>query len=315
MKLDWMALLVTAGFLAALAAAVATLVSVAGSSRGAARRLQRRLAPSPDLPDLVQREDPVAQMVARGLAPLAKLATPTSEGEISTLRTRLVHAGFRSPYALQIFLAAKALLALVGPAAVLWVSAVRPEPLRMAAAWAVALAGVGFFLPNLWVGGKVKDRQKVIERGLPDALDLMVTCVEAGLGLDAAVQRVAAEIVLAHRVLAEELGLTFLEVKAGVKRTDAFRRLAGRTGVQELKTLAATLNQTDMFGTSVSKALRVQAEGMRVRRTQRAEERAAVLSVKMTIPLVVCFLPALLAVILGPAWVNIVTQFMGHVRQ
>jgi tight adherence protein C len=180
----------------------------------------------------------------------------------------------------------------------------------MLSAWVLGGAAAGLFLPNLWLDGRVKTRRKLIDRGLPDALDLMVTCVEAGLGLDAAIQRVAAEIVLAHRLLAEELGLTFLEVKAGVPRTDAFRRLANRTGVQDLKTLAATLTQTDMFGTSVAAALRVQAEGMRVRRMQKAEERAAVLSVKMTIPLVVCFLPALLVALTGPAIVSVAVNFV-----
>ena len=169
---------------------------------------------------------------------------------------------------------------------------------------------VGFLVPNLWLRRRVQSRQADIDRGLPDALDLLVTCVEAGLGLDSALQRVALEIGLARPVLSEELTLTFLEVKAGVRRTDAFRRLADRTGVQDLKTLAATLNQTDIFGTSISRALRVQAEGMRIRRMQRAEERAAVLSVKMTMPLVLCFVPTLFVVLVGPAWVNIVSQFL-----
>jgi len=111
-------------------------------------------------------------------------------------------------------------------------------------------------------------------------------------------------------VLSSELALTFLEAKAGVRRTDAFRRLADRTGVRDLKTLAATLNQTDLFGTSVARALRIQAEGMRVRRMQRAEERAAVLSAKMSIPLVLCFMPALFAVLIGPAWVSITAEFL-----
>ena len=174
----------------------------------------------------------------------------------------------------------------------------------------MGVAVVGFLAPNAWLRRRIQSRQADIDRGLPDALDLMVTCVEAGLGLDAAVQRVSLEIGLARPVLAEELTLTFLEVKAGVRRTDAFRRLADRTGVQDLKTLAATLNQTDIFGTSVSRALRIQAEGMRVRRMQRAEERAAVLSVKMTMPLVLCFVPALFVVLAGPAWVNIVDPIL-----
>jgi tight adherence protein C len=308
MVLDWMALLVTGGFVLTIAAIVGMAYSVVGTSSGAARRLQRRLSPSPDLPDLAPRGDEVARLIARGLTPLARLATP-DEGQVSELRGRLVQGGFRAAWAAQVFLAAKALLAMAALAGFLWVNAVRVRPIHMASAWAVALAALAFFLPNLWLERRIRARKKAIERGLPDALDLMVTCVEAGLGLDAAVQRVSSEISLAHPILSGELTLTFLEVKAGVRRTEAFRRLATRTGVQDLKTLAATLNQTDMFGTSVAKALRIQAEGMRVRRMQKAEERAAMLSAKMTVPLVVCFLPTLLVVIIGPAMVNLMEAF------
>jgi tight adherence protein C len=305
-----MALTVSMGFLLSASAAGAMLYSITATPRGAARRLQRRLSPSPDLPDLsIKRKEQVARMMARGLTPLAKLATPAS-GELSAIRARLVHAGYRSPYAVQLFLAAKVLLALVFLALVLWINAVRLEPIPLMPVWGVALATTGLFLPNAWLVLRARDRQRTIDVGLPDALDLLVTCVEAGLGLDAALQRVASEIALARPVLAEELALTFLEVKAGAKRTDAFRALAERTGVQDLKTFAATLIQTEMFGTSVAKALRIQAEGMRIRRMQTAEERAAVLSVKMAFPLVLCFVPALLAVILGPALVGITEAFL-----
>jgi tight adherence protein C len=308
--LDWMALLVGTGFVAAIAAAAATVYAVVGSQSGAARQLQRRLAPSHDLPELVEHRSRTAQVVAQGLSPLTRLATPRDEDELFRVREKLVQAGLRSPHAVPIFLAVKALLPLVLVGAVLWFSAARAERVEFLSAWAVGIAVAGYLLPNLWLARRVRSRQLDIDRGLPDALDLMVTCVEAGLGLDAALQRVAVEMGLARPVLAEELTLTFLEVKAGVRRTDAFRRLAERTGVQDLKTLAATLNQTDMFGTSVSRALRVQAEGMRIRRTQRAEERAAVLSVKMTMPLVLCFVPVLFIVMAGPAWVNIASQFL-----
>ncbi len=309
MHLDWMALVVGTGFVAAIAAAAATLYSIVGSQRGAARQLQRRLAPSHDLPELVEHRSRASQMVAQGLAPFARLATP-DEDDLSRLRERLVQAGFRGPQAVPIFLAVKGLLPLLLVGVLLWFGAAQVEAVDYLSAWAVGVAVLGFVVPNLWLGRRVRSRQTEIDRGLPDALDLMVTCVEAGLGLDAALQRVAGEIGLARPVLAEELTLTFLEVKAGVRRTDAFRRLATRTGVQDLKTLAATLNQTDIFGTSVSRALRVQAEGMRIRRMQRAEERAAVLSVKMTMPLVLCFVPTLFVVLVGPAWVNVVTQFL-----
>src|SRR6185369_17174063 len=123
---------------------------------------------------------------------------------------------------------------------------------------------VAFFLPNLWLSSKVKERQTQIERALPDAMDLLVTCVEAGLALDSAISRVSEEIGLASQVLGAELNLTFLEVQAGIQRPDAFRRLADRTGVEDLRSLSAMLIQTDMFGTSVSRALRVHADGMRI---------------------------------------------------
>jgi tight adherence protein C len=304
--LDWLALAVTTGFSMTAAAAAAMIYSIVGSRTGAVRRLQRRLAPSPDLPDLVESKGKVAHVVARGLKPLAKLASPIREDELSAIRTKLNHAGFRSSAAVQIFLAVKVILALGFVVVLLWFNAARLNPISMLPAWGIGVASFGFFLPNAWLAARARERQRLIDEGLPDVLDLMVTCVEAGLGLDAAVQRVAAEMTLARPILAEELTLTFLEVKAGARRAEAFRRLADRTGVQDLKTLAATLNQTDMFGTSVGQALRVQSEGMRVHRMQRAEERAGVLSVKMTVPLVVCFLPSLMAVILGPAWVNIV---------
>jgi tight adherence protein C len=306
-----MALAIATGFLGAFSAAGAMVYSIVGTRSGAARRLQRRLAPSHDLPDLVAPRGQAARLMAQGLTPLARLATPR-EGELDEVRGKLSRAGYRSPNAIQIFLAAKALLSLLFLAAVLWWNAARLQPIPFVAAWAVGLAAIGYFLPNVWLERRMRARQTAIDRGLPDSLDLMVTCVEAGLGLDAAVQRVSSEVALAHPVLAEELALTFLEVKAGVRRTEAFRRLADRTGVRDLKILAATLNQTELFGTSVAKALRIQADGMRTRRMQRAEERAAILSVKMTLPLVLCFLPAIFAVLIGPAWVNIAVNFLNR---
>jgi tight adherence protein C len=310
-SLDWMALATTLGFTVSVGAALAMLYSFVTTERGTSVRLQRRLAPSLGHDAHVQRKDAVAELVAQGLTPLARLARPTSDGEVQALRGRLAHAGFRSRNAVQVFLGAKALVPLVLVALVLWVHVVRVDGLKGLSMYVLGAAAIGFFLPNMWLGGRVKDRQLAVNRGLPDVLDLLVTCVEAGLGLDASIQRVSLEIVLSHPIVAEELTLTFLEVKAGVPRTEAFRRLADRTGVQDLRTLAATLNQTELFGTSIATALRVQAEGMRIHRMQRAEERAAVLSAKMTFPLVVCCLPTLLVVIVGPALVNIVRALKG----
>jgi tight adherence protein C len=177
---------------------------------------------------------------------------------------------------------------------------------------ALVLAALTFFLPNLWLRGRVKERQTAIERALPDAMDLLVTCVEAGLGLDAAIARVSEEMVLAAPILAGEMHHTFLEIQAGVPRADGFRRLAERTGLEDLRALAAMLIQTDLFGTSIARALRIHSESMRIRRAQRAEEKAAMVSVKMTIPLILCILPSLIAIVMGPAVAMIVKNFAGQ---
>ncbi|MGC4122019.1 MAG: type II secretion system F family protein [Myxococcales bacterium] len=230
------------------------------------------------------------------------------DAEVSALRRKLVQGGLRQPSALQVFLAAKVALALSFPLAFLAIHATFPQPMRFAAVVAVWLCGGGFFLPNLWLNARVTSRRQLIDRGLPDSLDLLVTCVEAGLGLDAAMLRVSQDSALCAPALAEELRLTSLETRAGIPRPEAFRRLYERTGCDELKSLAATLAQAEMFGTSVGLALRVQAKGIRVKRMFRAEERAAIVSVKMTIPLVLCILPSLLAVVIGPGAVNIYQQ-------
>lgn len=247
--------------------------------------------------------------IGRHLGPLAKLVG-ANQAEVSRLRAQLSHAGYRGEHAVQAFLASKVLLATVALVTLAFLNTFRADPLPHVLVLAVFALGLAFFLPNLWLRSRAATRQGDIERALPDALDLLVTCVEAGLALDAAFQRVATELARAWPVLAEEMNLTYLEVKAGVVRAEAMRRLADRTGVMDLRSLSATLNQTEMFGTSVSSALRVQAEGMRIKRSQRAEEKAAFLAVKMTLPLAFCFLPCLFSVILGPAAINIMNTLL-----
>src|SRR6266702_2845783 len=300
MPFDGVALSAAVLLLSAVFAVVWAAKSFLASESVVARRLKAS-APGSELigsPALVDR-------LAESLGPVAKAAQPLDEEELSRLRLKLSRAGFRSERGVQLFLASKILLALGLALAFLWTNSLRAEPFEQSAFLAVALFATGFYLPNMWLSSRVKARQLVIERGLPDTLDLLVTCVEAGLGLDAALQRVAAETRLAWRVLGEELEQTFLEVKAGIPRVEAFRRLAHRTGVGELKSLSATLAQTQTFGTSVGLALRVQAEGVRVRRMQRAEELAGYVSVKMALPLTFCILPTLFAAILGPAIIKI----------
>ena len=252
----------------------------------------------------------VGRALAEQLRPLAQLAAPTGEEQRFRLRLRLANAGFRRDTAVTAFLATKVILLFGALAGFVWLNASRVQPIPNAGLVGVVVCAAAFYAPNLWLSSRVTARQRAVERALPDALDLLVTCVEAGLALDAAVLRVSGELRRAHPILAEELELTHLEVKAGMPRVDAFRRLAERTGVDDLKQLAATLTQTEMFGTSVGLALRIQSEGMRVRRMQRAEERAAKVAVKMTLPLVFCILPSLFAVIIGPAIVNIMERLM-----
>ncbi len=292
------------GFTAA-ALAVLGFVSALRALRPSGDPILRRLRPRPP----AAAPEPVASSSGSGSAGkmLSALGAVGGSDPDEAKRTRqlLIQAGLRGESAPRILAGAKVLFALCLPLSFLWINSGLEHPLRLGIPISVWLCTMGYFAPSFWVSMRARQRRALIERGLPDALDLMVTCVEAGLGLDAAIQRVCADLKLSWPALSEELNLTSLELKAGITRTDAFRRLHGRTGVDELKTLAATLAQAEMFGTSIAVSLRLQASGMRVRRMHRAEERAAVVSVKMTIPLVLCILPSLIAIVIGPAAVNI----------
>jgi tight adherence protein C len=171
--------------------------------------------------------------------------------------------------------------------------------------WSIVLAVVGFYLPTLWLWQKSNERKMEVTHALPDALDLMVVCVEAGLGLNAAILKVSQEINLASPVLSNELRQVNNEMKAGVNRIDALRNLASRTGVADVKSLVAVLVQTDRLGTSVAQSLRAQSDSLRVRRRQRAEEQAHKVAVKLVFPLVLCIFPELLLILLGPGMLQI----------
>jgi tight adherence protein C len=180
-------------------------------------------------------------------------------------------------------------------------------PLGMAQMVAILamLAIFGYYLPDLWLRFKIARRKELILNGFPDALDLLVVCVEAGMGLDSAINRVAKEIKLDNKVLSGELELYNLEMRAGKLRKDALRNLAMRTDLEEVNSLATLLIQTDKFGTSVGQALKVYSDTMRTQRYQRAEERAAKIPVKLIFPLILFIFPSLFVAILGPAVINI----------
>jgi len=246
-----------------------------------------------------ERPDPFLELIARLGGFL-----PAREGR-DVLRTGLVRAGFRRPEAVGVFLGSKIASAVVVPLAWISVAGLLGWPLGRIAFWTVAGAAAGFYLPSMYISMRQRSRQTEILSALPDALDLLVVCVEAGLGIAAAIQRVSDEITVASPALAAELALVNQEMLAGVARFDALRGLARRTGVDDLYALVAMLIQTDKLGTSVADALRAHAQSMRTRRRQRAELLARKAAVKLAFPLVLLILPALLVVILGPAAIQL----------
>lgn len=247
------------------------------------------------------------------LGSLGKFLHPKGEGNISDLRRLFIKAGYRSQSAPAVFFGLKVLLALFFLGAVIigklffwqWMA---PGNFTYIS---IILAGVGFYLPNLWIKLRISSRKEKIQRGLPDALDLMVVCVEAGTGLDAALNRTTEEMKKTNSVLAEELSLVNLEIRAGKTRQDALKNLAWRTDLEDLSNLTTLLIQTEKFGTSIAQALRVHSDFMRTKRFQRAEEMAQKMPVKLLFPLVLFILPMFFLITLGPA-VSIFLKYLGN---
>ncbi len=229
---------------------------------------------------------------------------PARDGS-DALRTGLVRAGFRRRDAVLVFLGSKVIFAIALPVAWMVIGYSLARPIGNVVSYSVVLGFLGFYLPTLFIAIRQSQRHQEIVAALPDALDLMVVCVEAGLGLGAALQRVGGEIRLASRALSDELNQVNQEMQTGVSRMDALRNLAERTGVEEIYSLVAMLNQTDRLGTSIAQSLRAHAESMRTRRRQRAEELARKASIKLAFPLVFLILPALVIVSLGPAGIQL----------
>ena len=232
---------------------------------------------------------------------------PKDEAEMSRMRMKLIQAGYRRHSAYLFFFGYKAFLAALLAATFFLAKAFLAKTIQpgVFVTGTVLLGLLGFYLPNLWLKIKISARQEKILEGFPDALDLMVVCVEAGLGLDAAINRVGEEMKIRNGLVSEEFRLLGLELRAGKLRRDALRSLGLRTGLEEVKSLMTLLIQTDKFGTSIAQALRVHADSMRTTRFQRAEEMANKLPVKLVLPLIFCIFPALFVVIVGPAAIKI----------
>lgn len=248
-----------------------------------------------------------AEKIIQLAAPLAKLSVPKEGWEKSSLRVRFMNAGYRGTSGVPIYFAAKTILALLLPGTLFLYLGFKGVNLGTNTYLLVmiAAAALGYYLPNVFLARRIEARQRDIFETFPDAMDLMLVCVEAGLGLDAALAKVAEEIRLKSKVLADELHLVTLELRAGSSKERALRNLAMRTGVAEVDTLVAMLVQADRFGTSVGDSLRVHAEDLRTKRRLRAEEAAAKIPLKLLFPLIFCIFPSLLLVLLGPAFIQI----------
>ncbi len=296
-------------FLLCLAAAVCTLVWAAWWLLFTRNPVEDRLAPlagngwgsgattaMTDLSHLLER---VGKTVGKSLA-------PKSEEETGLLMRRLNYAGLYSRAAMSVFIGARILLSLLGLGGLALAGLVLSSgnPLITLAAGVVGVLA-GYLIPTFWLDWRVRRSQLRMEHALPDTLDLLVVCVESGLTMDAAFQRVGREIALAHPAMARELAMAHLETQMGVPRTEALKNIYRRTGSESLQSLTAMLIQAERFGTSIAQALRIYSESLRVKRRYKAEERAATAAVKISFPLVLFVFPALLIVIGTPAILRI----------
>lgn len=306
-----MALIFVSVVLAVLAAA--GLVT----TRGALRRRLDAGTPLTARNELSLRMQDGRSWLERLLKPLAQHVTPSENVRANSTRMRLVQAGIMRPSALGTYYAARIISAVVLPLAILaflplMSKSMSTNQLLVLGASAIL---VGLYLPPAILSKRIERRQLEINEGFPDALDMMLVCVEAGLGLDAAINRVGKEIGRAHPVLGEQMELVGLEMRAGKPRHEALRNLADRTGVDEVRSLATLLIQSDALGASIAQSLRVHAEDMRARRMLKAEEKAHKLPVKLSIPLILCVLPSLMIVILSPAALRIMDTLLPNLEK
>jgi len=277
-----------------------------------AQRLSELQGAGRDTPAVLQRRRRQARTDRlKGILQAFGEAVQERSANHAQVRIRLIQAGYPNASAVPMYLGSRLALP-----AVLAIGTMILMPMLGKSSLATLLmtiyfAAMGYVLPSMIVGRRIKGRQKQMQKALPDALDMLVVSVEAGLGLNQALVRVSEEIDRISPVLSEQLGLVNLEIRAGTAREEALRNLAQRTGLQDISSLTGMLIQTERFGTSVAQALRVHADTMRTKRRQRAEEAAAKTTIKLIFPLVFCIFPAMFVVILGPALIQIYKALQG----
>ncbi len=276
--------------------------------------LKRRLRGQRGVDEIAQinkkAKESAAQKMFERMAPIAmKPVMPTNANELSMLRIKLNNAGFRRENAPMLFLASKTVLGMAAAGLGLLWAMMSGKNMSQMMTWLVMAGGVAFLLPNFWLSQAITKRAQRVQRGLADAMDLMVIAVESGLALDAALQRVAEEMANVHPDLSEELAIVTYEGQMGIPRSEALNNLAARTGVAEVKSLVGVITQAERFGTSIAKALRNQANAMRLKRRQKAEEKAQQTAVKLLLPLIFFIFPALFVVLVGPAAMDMIEAF------
>lgn len=259
---------------------------------------------------VTKRADGMARLLEKASPNLAKPLQPKSAEEVGKLRAKLNYAGFRGESAPSIFLGLKVICLAIGFVAGGGTLYFTKGATTETAMYTIGAAGIAFYLPEIVLWFFKKSRQDNIFFGLPDALDLMVVCVEAGLGLDQAMRKVSDEMKKTYAIIAEEFSLCNLQLQMGRARNEVLHDLGARTGVDDLKALAAILIQADKFGSSVAQALRVQSDSMRTRRRQMAEEKAAKTAVKLIFPLVLFIFPAIFIVLVGPAAITMINEML-----
>jgi tight adherence protein C len=280
------------------------LTQFAGGNTSAQR--MRRMLGAPTVID--SPAERFVERVAKATKPIAKLSTPEEGFENSAIKRRFVNAGIRNAAAPVAFFGAKTVLAVALPMLAYVLLVVVKQPAMKGNALLMMLllaAAIGYYLPNMVLSRMVFVRQREIFENFPDALDLMTICMEAGLGTEAALTKVADDMVHKSEVLSDELRLVNLELRAGAPRDRALRNLAIRTGVEEVDGFVSMIIQAERFGTSIADALRVHADMLRTRRRQKAEEAAAKIALKLLFPLIFFIFPSLMLVLMGPAMIQI----------
>ena len=300
-------------FLAVMLTVWAALSFVAERPVNADERLRRVLDASgrnPTASTVARQQEAFQTTVAKAASKLGRGLKPTDEKQVGKIRLELMNAGFRGENAVQVYYGLKvlAMMLAVGIAAPLALG--KHGFTQTGMTWTIVAAAFGFYVPGFVLGSIKKRRAEAIFLGLPDAIDLMVVCVEAGLGLDTAMRRVTAELAAACPVICEEFGIANFQVQMGRPRRDVLRDLGVRTGVDELRALSAVIIQAEKFGSSIGTALRVLSDAMRVKRRQYAEERAAKTAVKIMIPLILFIFPGVFVVLVGPAGLQIYKTMM-----